>query len=369
MKPVRFAVTAIFAALGAGYQAPRPAAAALPRFVMWTDPTERAFTVQVPSGWQVRGGTHRNSPIDARNFVAVQEPGKKIVAWVDDPNILPRQVPHPAYYRLGYYEGRVVQSPAGPLQIERFRTGAQFAEEFVQTKICRAPETLALFDLRRETQQMSQDIAPVAARARVRASASAGEYVFHCGDRYGYVYAVTVLAWTTAQGPQNWAVYKLAGYLSDKSQVDMARYVMNKMRASFAIDPGWQQRYDAQVHDTTGALIEMSNRITGASIRAAQESLQWEMQMVERRQHQFDQMTKASMDSFKRQQDSNDRIRQRWSDITLGQVHGCDDLGNCATVSNDYDHYWTKGGKVVGGPSDGSPPQNDPSYREWHPDY
>jgi hypothetical protein len=331
---------------------------------------EGAFRVNVPEGWQVSGGTHRNSPIDARNYVAVKSPDKKVVAWIDDPNILPRQVPHPAYYRLGYFEGRVVQSPAGPLQIERFRTGAEFAQEFVETRVCKSAQNLASFELRRETELMSRDIAPVAMRAGVHAMASAGEFVFHCGDRYGYTYAVTVLASTTTQGPRNWAVYKLAGYLCDKSQADLARYVMNEMRASFLMDSGWQQRYDAQVRDTTGALMQISNRITQESIQAAQQSLQRNMQMVQQRQKQFDQMTKSSMDSFRRQQDSQDRIRQRWSDITLGQIHGCDDLGNCATVSNDYDHYWTKDGRtVVGGPSDGSRPNNDPSYREWHPDY
>jgi hypothetical protein len=55
--------------------------------------------------------------------------------------------------------------------------------------------------------------------------------------------------------------------------------------------------------------------------------------------------------------------------LCLGQIHGCDDLG-CGEVSNDYDHYWTKDGKtVLGGPSDGTPPNNDPSYRVWKPDY
>jgi hypothetical protein len=331
---------------------------------------EHAFTVNVPEGWQTSGGTHRNSPVDARNYIAAQSPDKQILAWIDDPSILPRQAPHPAYYRLGYYEGRVVQSQMGPLQIERFRTGAQLAQEFVQSKICRSPESLALFDLQRETQLMDRDIAPAAARAGVHALASAGEFVFHCGDRYGYTYSVTVLAYTTPQGPQTWAVYKLAGYLADKSQVDLARYVMNEMRLSLQVDAGWQRRFDAQVRDTTGALMEISNRITQQSIQAARQSLQRNMQMVQQHQRQFDQMTKSGMDSFRRQQDSQDRVRQRWSDITLGQIHGCDDLGRCGTVSNDYDHYWTKDGKtVIGGPSDGSRPNNDLSYREWHPDY
>lgn len=145
---------------------------------------------------------------------------------------------------------------------------------------------------------------------------------------------------------------------------------MNAMRTSFAVDRAWQARYERQIHDTTGALMEISNRLTQESIQTAQRSLQQNIAQVQRRQQEFEQMAKGSMDSFHRQQESQDRIRQRWSDITLGQIHGCDDLGNCTEVSNDYQYYWTKDGKtVVGGPSDGTPPGHDPQYRKWTPDY
>ncbi len=356
-----------FAASAKGYAVEGPS---MPKLSPWVDPTEHAFTVKVPVGWRIAGGTHRNAPIDARNFVRAESPDGTVKVWIDDPNILPRQAPHPAYYRLGWNEGRVVQGPAGPLLVERFRTGTRFAQEYTAKTLCSTPQSLSAFDLPIETQRMRAAAAPVAARAGVRATPSAGEFVYRCGDRYGYTYAVTVLAYTTPQGPQTWAVYKLAGYLSDKGQVDTARYVMNAMRASFAIDPAWQARYDRQIHDTTGALMEMSNRLTQESIRQAQQSLQQNIAQVQRRQREFDQMNKASMGSFQRQQESHDRIRQKWSDITLGQIHGCDDLGNCGTISNDYQYYWTKDGRtVVGGPSDGTRPGHDPQYRQWHPDY
>lgn len=341
-----------------------------PQLTLWVDPTERAFTVKVPIGWRITGGTHRNSPIDARNYVQLESPDDKIRVWVDDPNILPRQAPHPAYYRLGYYEGRVVQSPGGPLLVERFQTGARFAQQYSTNTLCRTAQPLATFDLQTETQRMNAALAPAAARAGVRAMPSAGEFVYRCGDRFGYTYAVTVLAFTTQQGPQTWAVYKLAGYLSEKSQVETARYVMNAVRSSFGIHPDWQARYERQIQDTTGALMEISNRVTQESIRQAQQSLEQNIAQVERRQREFDQMKQASMGSFHRQQESHDRIRQKWSDVTLGQIHGCDDLGNCGTISNDYQYYWTKDGRtVVGGPSDGTPPGHDPQYRPWHPDY
>jgi hypothetical protein len=343
-------------------------APAMPRLVRWVDPTEHAFSVNVPAGWRISGGTHRNSPIDARNYVRAESADGKIRVWINDPNILPRQEPHPAYYALGWYEGRVVQSVSGPMLIKRFDTGARFAQEFTAQRLCSRPRFLSAFNLPAETRRMNAAVAPVAARAGVRAVPSAGELVYRCGDWFGYTYAVTVLAFTTLQGPRSWAVYELAGYLSDKSEVVTARYVMNAMKTSLAIDPVWKAQYERQIHDTTGALMEISNRITQESIRQAQQSLEQSIAQVQRRQQEFNQMTEGSMASFQRQQESQDRIRQRWSDITLGQIHGCDDLGNCTEVSNDYQYYWTKDGRtIVGGPSDGSSP--GPEYHKWTPDY
>lgn len=351
---------------------PTPAKQSLPEvvnppiLVRWTDPIERAFTVNVPRGWHISGGTHRNSPIDARNYVTAETKDGKVLVWLDAPNILPRQEPHPAYYQLGWFEGRVVQSPAGPLMIERFKTGAQYAEEF-SSRACNSPQRLSAFDMPRATETINESIAPLAMRAGVHAQASAGDYTFRCNGRSGYAYAVTVLAYTTADGPHNWAVYKLAGYLADRPAVPIARYVMDAMVSSIKIDPAWQAAYDRQIHDTTGALMAISNQITQESIERAQRSLLQNEQQIQANQRTFDQMTSASMSSFHRQQASQDQIRQRWSDITLGQEHGCDDLGRCATVSNEYQYHWTdQSGNVVPGPSDGSAP--GPEYHPWTPD-
>jgi len=344
-----------------------PPPPALPQMISWADTTEQAFTVNVPNAWRISGGTHRNSPIDARNYVVAESPDGAIKVWIDDPDVLPKQAPHPAYYRLGWYEGRVVQSPAGPLAIERFQTGAQYAQQYTSLKQCRNAQKLSAFDMPRETQQINQSIAAAATRARVQVRSSAGDFTFRCDGRSGYAYAVTVLAFTTPQGPQTWAVYKLAGYLSDEVHLDVARYVMNAMIASFRMDPNWEARYQRQIQDTTGALMEISNRITQASIQQAQQSLQQNMKQVQERQKQFEQMNQGMMSSFERQQASQDKIRQGWSDTILGQVHGCDDLGRCSTVSNEYQYHWIdKSGNVVGGPSDGSSP--GPEYSRWNPD-
>ncbi len=339
----------------------------LPKLIRWTDPTERAFTVNVPAGWRISGGTHRNSPIDARNYVVAESPDGTVKAWVNDPGVLPRQEPHPMYLRLGWVEGRVVQSPAGPLMIERFKSGAQFAQEFIAQKECAGAQMVSAFDLKQETQKMNAEIAPLAARVGAHEQSSAGEFTYRCGERSGYTLAVTVGGFINPQGPHMWSVEKLAGYVSGRSALDVARYVMNAMISSFQIDAAWQSQYERQIHDTTGALMGISNRITQASMEMAQQSMQQNMKMVQQRQQQADQINQMRSSSFERQQQSQDRIRQGQSDTTLGQVHGCDDLGRCATVSNEDQYHWTDpSGNVVSGPSDGSPP--GPQYRPWKPD-
>jgi hypothetical protein len=348
--------------------AKQAAGSGVPKMVVWQDPTEHAFTLQVPQGWRIGGGTHRNSPMDARGYVYAVSPDGKIRVWVNDPSVLPRQEPNSMYYSLGWYEGRTVRAPGGPLFIERFRTGSQFAQELTSQRICRNLQTLSGFDLAREAQQMNAAMAPAAAQVGARIQASAGELIYRCGEQSGYTMAVTLLAYGGPQSPRIWTVEKVYGYLSNKSDMDVARYVMNTMIASFKVDPNWQAQYKRQIKDTTGALMAISNQITQQSIQLAQQSLQQNMRQVQQRQQQFDQINQMRESSFKKQMDSQDQIRQRWSDITLGQIHGCDDNGNCSEQSNAYQNHWVSpSGNVVPGPSDGSSP--GPGYRTWTPDY
>jgi hypothetical protein len=347
--------------------APLQAPPRLPAMSRWSDPTERAFSVNVPAGWRIAGGTHRIAPIDARSYVTAESPDGKIRVFVNDPDVLPRQEPHPLYVRQGYIEGREVNGPSGPLFVERFKSGAQFAQEFTTQKMCSRAMPVASFDLRQETQRMNQEIAQAAVRVGAHVQSSAGEYLYRCGEQSGYTLSVTVDAFINPQGPHTWSIEKLNGYVSDLGEVDVARYVMNAMVSSFQIDPAWQAQYERQIQDTTGALMDISNRITQASMQAAQQSMQQNMKMVQQRQQQFDQINQMRQSSFQRQQDAQTKEANNWSNIILGQEHGCDDLGRCSTIPNDAPYNWsTPSGNVVPGPSDGSPPS--PEDRPWKPD-
>ena len=61
-----------------------------PRFA---DPAEHAFTMQVPAGWRVQGGTIRKNPIEIPMGVTATSPDGGITIFYGDPNVPIYSVP------------------------------------------------------------------------------------------------------------------------------------------------------------------------------------------------------------------------------------------------------------------------------------
>ena len=86
---MKLAVLAAVVGMYCGSVSGQSAGAGVLRMVTWQDPTEHAFSVQVPQGWQIGGGTHRNSPMDARPYVyAVSSDGYLAVLRAGDGKVL-----------------------------------------------------------------------------------------------------------------------------------------------------------------------------------------------------------------------------------------------------------------------------------------
>jgi hypothetical protein len=331
----------------------------IPPFVQWIDPTEKAFTVDVPQGWAIIGGTRWQGPTAARGFVTAESPGGRIHVFLDDPDIVGRQVPHPMYAQLGWREGARVTAPSGdPLLIARFETGEQFAQHYIGVKLCPRPEMTRIAPLQEDSRRISTEIAPYARAMNAIAQASVGEASFRCGGKEGYTYATTVLVGPpTPGGVQIWGVYKLAGYtVSDPSAHEMARYVMNKMLASLVIDKAWEAQYQRKVQDTTGNIIRMQNALTQEVLRRAKQDAD---ESLARLNH-----PNPGVQGLGRNKDSDDRLSKQRSETILGQKRVCDDIGRCETVDSSHDHYWMDhSGRTVPGPASGGPPDNSGVWR------
>jgi hypothetical protein len=331
----------------------------IPPFVQWIDPTEKAFTVEVPQGWTINGGTRWQGPTAARGFVTAESSEGRIHVFLDDPDIVGRQVPHPMYAQLGWKEGARLTAPSGdPLLIARFETGEQFAQHYIGMKLCPRPEITRMAPLQEDSRRITTEIAPYARAMNAIAQASVGEASFRCSGKEGYTYATTLLiSPPNPAGVHGWAVYKLAGYtVADPTAHELARYVMYKMLASLTIDKTWEAQYQRKVQDTTGNVIRMQNALTQEVLRRAKQDAD---ESLARLNH-----PNPGVQGLGRNKGSDDRLSKQRSETILGQKRVCDDLGRCESVDNSHDHYWMDhSGRTVPGPASGGPPDNSGVWR------
>jgi hypothetical protein len=333
---------------------PVPAGQATTRFVRWIEPKEHSFSVEVPQGWQVIGSVNWTGPTDAQQFLRLQSPDSKVVVFLGDPELLPRTVPNQMYALTGAVEGRVIQAPGGGRTLmQRFLTGNQYAKEHTVWRLCPNPRWVKDAGLPDLSRNITAAVQPEARAWGATATASAGEVSFTCDTKQGYVFAATVLG-SSPKGPiQGWGIYRLWGFLSsDPGQSMRARYIMERMAATFATDPAWQQAYDKRVRDITGMVISMQNAAAQAQRSAAQ----------------------SASDTLSRLNHPNQGVNVRPGssqsssvNTILGTKDVCDAIGRCKNVSNDSDTYYIDhSGNFRAGTASGGPPDNT---GVWSPAY
>src|SRR5215472_14438427 len=106
-------------------------------FTTWRDPREGAFTLSVPQGWQVTGGAMRRSAVDITHVVRASTPDGRVQIFINDADIVAHEVPNQLTAMACYREGQMTKGAwGGPVLLERYRNGSQFAQEYIPKKIC-----------------------------------------------------------------------------------------------------------------------------------------------------------------------------------------------------------------------------------------
>jgi hypothetical protein len=85
------------------------------KWVTWTDPTERAFTIQVPRGWKTTGGINRRYLALLCEKVVTTSPDGGVWVYIgnDFPAFIP---PNPVYDSIGVGEGMTAPLPPGSIE-------------------------------------------------------------------------------------------------------------------------------------------------------------------------------------------------------------------------------------------------------------
>jgi hypothetical protein len=330
-------------------------------FTAWRDPREGAFTLSVPAGWQVNGGAMRRSAVDITHVVRAGTPDGRVQIFINDADILAHEIPNQLTAMAGSREGQVTKGAwGGPVLLERYRNGSQFAGEYIRKKICAQAEFTGGGELPNETRQMNAQVIPYGRSMGSNAGSSVGEVYFRCGSDLGYVTATIVYtAPPSGQGVTMWFVYQISGFAVKKTvDATFAMYILHTMTSSFRFDPQWEARSEHEAQALTSSVTQMQQRAMAATLaqQAASRASQERSRVVHG--NNIDVMS-----GWEARNKVRDATEQRDSEVRRGVTTTEDPVWGSHTVSNNYNYYWTRSDGSIMGTTTDTPPDYSNGWR------
>ena len=245
-------------------------------FVRWTDPQEAAYSLDVPRGWSVQGGTTRPyAGSGALSQTLLRSPDGRITIRIGDVN-LPTTfvVPNATLASLGYGEG---SRPSSSSQVLHYLSGLDFAAYYVA-------QTLGgqCAEIKRTAARSYPDyVRQLPALRYLRPSAyTAGDFSFTCrsnaGILSGYAYAETYASAYQGTGTA-WAVARLQGFTAPPGQTNLAFAVLAHALSTTRLNAQWfagesrQQGVTAQMQQQSiDSSARIMNTILDEHLRATQ---------------------------------------------------------------------------------------------------
>jgi hypothetical protein len=299
--------------------------------IEWTsfqDPFEKAFVVDVPRGWTVKGGLFRLGYSDERPMVDIISPDGSVNIRLGDISVPAYTVPQQYHER----EGEVYDLGAqAQMIVERYRTGPEFAVSYAQArfaKSCRNPQA----DLP-DSDFSARDYLPIDPAST---QSSGGQTAFHCdtgaGPRVAYAYSKTALA------GKIWQVPTIVSLFAPPDQISSARVIVAHMVQSFHLSPEWleyQKRMDAE-----GLQYQ----------RARQQQRLADLQIQVQQFASKMQAMQNQVNAFERQQRSQATQVEGFTNALIGITPTTDPLTgeNRQVWTGPKSNYWVNGtGQVV----------------------
>ena len=247
------------------------AAQADQKWTTYTDPGAHAFTVEVPAGWQVAGGTQRISASDIREGVVMRSPDGAVQLFFGDPALPVFMVPSPALASMGLRTGMSFSpGPGMNLFLAAYVPGQRFAAQWGAFRISEICGQVALEGSRR-LPQVADAADQMFRQLGVPGTMEAGDAAFGCvlangAPAKGYAFTATRL--TPTRSSELWNVASAAGYIAPADRLDEARALLAHVIESYRVDPVWaaqQQVMPANV----GAVVIQTNAAIAQTILGA----------------------------------------------------------------------------------------------------
>ncbi|MGH8232469.1 MAG: hypothetical protein ACRESY_11660 [Steroidobacteraceae bacterium] len=251
-----------------------PASGVASDWTVFRDPTEGAFTLDVPTGWQVTGGLKRRSANQPHPLVGVVSPDGLTKIVFGDPSAIAYSELTPSMRGLGFREGQSYTPRGEPELINSYRTGEQWSQ------------TLATRELQqdgcRNIQVTSHRTVPkepsgLASPAGVEHRDTVGETYLSC-VRNDILYVAYAFSETAGdyyyQGSQliagAWGDDTSVVLLTPQGMGGFTMAIANHMLQSMRWDPAWWQR---QFH---AAVAQANALYAQATHTIAQQGQSWD---------------------------------------------------------------------------------------------
>lgn len=336
LSGIAWAQTAVLAA---------PATAAI-QWTKYVDPAEGAFSLDVPAGWQVSGGSRRMSTVEIRTGVDIVSPDGAIRIFYGDAGIPIYTLPSPLLAEAGIGIGGVYRPGFGQeLVVAPYYGGQAFADQWGAQRIARSCGGV---------QRIGSEARPDASRGidqafaayGIQTAINAGEANFACAlqgtQAVGYVFAATELV--RMQMSALWDVKSLVGFIATRARAAEANALLGHIVASFAIDPGWAARQQ-QMAAQTSAAVARTNQIVSSTIAQNSRTLQATSDMIVAGGKARSDATSAAIGRY-----DEDAIRGTSSYVNTA-------TGTTKTLDNSYAHqYIDNQGYTHGTDSEAAPP-------------
>jgi hypothetical protein len=237
-------------------------------FVRFQDPSENAFSIDVPRGWHVNGGLTRRASVDVRLQVLVSSPDNQVHLRIGDADLPPFTIPTPMLGSAGFHEGSWYSPGYGVrMQVLRYLGGEQFAQYWVNTRLGASCPGAQIVDVQ-PLPQTVRAINAIMARngsGYVSQRVHAGDVAFRCqqgpAPMAGYLFVATILA-ATPDGAGIWSVDQLQGYLTAVARTDQAQAILAHMMQSLRLNPDWVRMQQNITGKVSGIVTETGHHIS-----------------------------------------------------------------------------------------------------------
>jgi len=200
----------------------------------YDDPSERAFSLEVPQGWEATGGLYRFGYVDVRWMMDVRSPDGTIILRVNDVNVPAYALPSPHTPPEGqpFIKPRQFQ-----MVVAGYRQAQLFADIYSKYRFKSVCQNAASAPLSwkptlpatyRDVQPMSQSEASVSFTCDTTA-----------GPHTALVYARTSIYGVYGGG--YWTADPLISVLATPDKVDLAESVAQHMLDTITRNPEWEQ--------------------------------------------------------------------------------------------------------------------------------